>query len=145
LKNVGIPENYFCRNLEFLGGSWKNQGFLLAISEETYNQNVVPKLEFLWGLLKNQKLGFTISSRTYIKNVIPKFESIFGEAMKPIKIPMSELYHPDIVDTLMCTEEYSAEYGWKELPPFVFENFHECTRFILFMMQVYINFTLNFF
>ena len=51
-----------------------------------------------------------VSERTYIQNVIPKFESIFGKELKPIKTPMSEGYHPEVDDTPICTEEDSAKY-----------------------------------
>jgi hypothetical protein len=69
LKSVGIPKYYLGGNMEFLGEEWKNQG-----------------------------LGLAISAKTYIKNVIPKFEGLFGKEFKPIKIPMSEGYHPEVDD-----------------------------------------------
>jgi hypothetical protein len=73
LKSVGITEYnlggnvemWKCGNLEFLGEAWKNQGLQLALS-----------------------------ANTYIQNVIPKFEGLFGKEFKPIKTPMSEEYHP---------------------------------------------------
>jgi hypothetical protein len=36
LKFVGIPEYYLGRNVEFLGGEWKNQALGLALSAKTY-------------------------------------------------------------------------------------------------------------
>jgi hypothetical protein len=45
VKNVGIPEYYLGGNVEFLGGSWKNQGLGLAISAKTYIQNVIPEFD----------------------------------------------------------------------------------------------------
>jgi hypothetical protein len=35
LKSVGIPEYYSSKNVEFLGESWKNQAFGLALSAKT--------------------------------------------------------------------------------------------------------------
>jgi Reverse transcriptase (RNA-dependent DNA polymerase) len=61
LKNVGIPEYYLGVNVEFLGESWKNQGF-----------------------------GLSLSAKAYIQNVIPKFEHLFVKQYKSIKTPMSE-------------------------------------------------------
>jgi hypothetical protein len=75
LKSVGIPEYYFGGNVEFLGETWKNQGLELALS-----------------------------AATYIQNVIPKFEGIFGKEFKIIKTPMSEGYHPEIDDPLLCND-----------------------------------------
>jgi hypothetical protein len=81
LKSVGIPEYYFGGNVEFLGETWKNQG-----------------------------LGLALSENTYIQNVIPKFEGFFGKEFKPIKTPMSEGYHPEVDDSPLCTEDDSAKY-----------------------------------
>jgi hypothetical protein len=81
LKSVGIPEYYLCGNVEFLGETWKNQG-----------------------------LGLDISAKTYIQNVIPKFEGLFGKEFKPIKLLMSEGYHPEVDDSRLCTEDDSAKY-----------------------------------
>jgi hypothetical protein len=81
LKSVGIPENYLGGNIEFLGEAWKNQG-----------------------------LGLAISAQTYIQNVFPKFDCLFGKEFKPIKIPMSEGYHPEVDDSPLCTEDDSAKY-----------------------------------
>jgi hypothetical protein len=82
LKSNGIPEYYLAGNIQLLGHFWNNQG-----------------------------LGLGVSAITYIYNVIPKFESLFGKELKPIKTPMSEGYHPEVVlDTPMCTEEDSAKY-----------------------------------
>jgi hypothetical protein len=50
-----------------------------------------------------------ISKNLYPK-VIPKFESLFGKDLKPIKTPMSEVYHPEIDDTPMCIEEDCSKY-----------------------------------
>jgi hypothetical protein len=47
-------------------------------------------VEFLGEAWKNQGFGLTISANTYIQNVIPKFEGLFGRDFKPIKTPMSE-------------------------------------------------------
>jgi hypothetical protein len=74
LKSVGIPEYYLGGNMEFLEEAWKNQG-----------------------------LGLALSSKHYIQNVIPKFEGLFGKEFKLIKTPMSEGYHPEIDDSLLCT------------------------------------------
>jgi hypothetical protein len=79
LKSVGIPEYYLGGNVEVLGEAWKNQGLELAIS-----------------------------AKTYIQNVILKFEGLFGKECKPIKTPMSEGYHPEIDDSLLCTEDDSV-------------------------------------
>jgi predicted Ser/Thr protein kinase len=70
LKNVGIPEYYLVRNVEFLGETWKNQVLELAIS-----------------------------AKTYIQNVIPKFEGLFSKEGKSIKTPMSKGYHPEVYDS----------------------------------------------
>jgi hypothetical protein len=35
LKSAGIPEYHLGGNLEYLGESWKNQGFGLALSAKT--------------------------------------------------------------------------------------------------------------
>jgi hypothetical protein len=48
--------------------------------------------------------------KTYIQNVIPEFEGLFGKEFKPIKIPMSEGYNPEIDDSPLCTEDDSAKY-----------------------------------
>jgi hypothetical protein len=61
LKSVGIPEYYLGVNVEFLGESSKNQGLRLALSENTY-----------------------------IQNITPKFEDLLGKEFGPTKIPMSE-------------------------------------------------------
>jgi hypothetical protein len=74
LKNVGIPEYCLGGNVEFLGEAWKNQG-----------------------------LGLALSENTYIQNVIPIFEGLFGRDFKPIKTPMSEGYHPEVDDSPLCT------------------------------------------
>jgi hypothetical protein len=81
LKGVGIPEYYLRVNVEFLGEASKNQG-----------------------------LGLLVSAKTYIRNVIPKFEGLFGKEFKPIKIPVSEEYHPGVDDSPPCTEYDSAKY-----------------------------------
>jgi hypothetical protein len=75
LKNVGIPEYYLGRNVEFLGEAWKNQG-----------------------------LGLVIPTKTYIQNAIAKYEGLFGKEFKPIKTPMSEGYHPEVDDSPLCTD-----------------------------------------
>jgi hypothetical protein len=79
LNSVGIPEYYLGGNVEFLGETWKNQG-----------------------------LGLALSAKTYIQKVIPKFEGLFGKEFKAINTPMSEGYHPEIDDSPLCTEYYSA-------------------------------------
>jgi hypothetical protein len=81
LKSVAIPEYYLGGNVEFLGEAWKNH-----------------------------RLGLAITAKTYIQNVIPKFEGLFGKEFKPIKTPMSEGYHPEVDDSPLCTEDYSAKY-----------------------------------
>jgi hypothetical protein len=81
MKSVGIPKYYLGGNVEFLGEAWKNQG-----------------------------LGLALSAMTYVQNVIPIFEGLFGKEFKPIKIPMSEGYHPEIDDSPLCTEDDSAKY-----------------------------------
>jgi hypothetical protein len=81
LKSVGIPDHCLGGNVEFLGEAWKNQG-----------------------------LGLALSANTYIQNVIPKFEGPFGKEFKPIKTPMSEGYHPEGDDSPLCTEDDSAKY-----------------------------------
>jgi hypothetical protein len=81
LNSVGIPEYYLGGNVEFLGQAWKNQG-----------------------------LGLALPAKTYIQNVIPKFEGLFGKEFKPIKTPMSEGYHTEVDDSLLCAEDYSAKY-----------------------------------
>jgi hypothetical protein len=81
LKSVGIPEYYSDGNVEFIAEAWKNQGLQLALS-----------------------------TKTYIQNVIPKFEALFGKEFKPIKTPMSEGYHPEVNDSLLCTEDDSTRY-----------------------------------
>jgi hypothetical protein len=81
LKSVGISEYYLGENVKFLGES-----------------------------RKNQELGLALSAKTYIQNVIPKFEGLFGKEFKPIKIPMSEGYHPEIDDSPLCTEDDSDKY-----------------------------------
>jgi hypothetical protein len=81
LKSVGIPEYYSCGNVQFLGEGWKYQG-----------------------------LGLALSVKTYIQNVIPKFEGLIGKEFKPIKIPMSEGYHPEVDDSPLYTEDDSAKY-----------------------------------
>jgi hypothetical protein len=81
LKSVGIPEYDLRGNVEFLGEAWKNQGLVLALS-----------------------------ANTYIQNVIPKFEGLFGKEFKPIKTPMSVGYHPEVDDLPPCTEDNSAKY-----------------------------------
>jgi hypothetical protein len=81
LKSVGVPEYYLGRYVEFLWEAWKNQG-----------------------------LGLALSANTYIQNVIPKFEGLFGKEFKPIKTPISEGYHPEIDDSTLCTEDDSAKY-----------------------------------
>jgi hypothetical protein len=82
IKSVGVPEYYLSGNVKFLGESWKNQG-----------------------------LGLALSAKTYIQNVIPEFDCIFGKEFKPIKTPMSEVYHPEIEidDSPLCTEDDSAK------------------------------------
>jgi hypothetical protein len=79
LESVGIPEYYLGGNVEFLGEAWKNQGLVLAFSENTY-----------------------------IQNIIPKFEGLFGKEFKSIKTPMSEGYHPEVDDSPLCIEDDSA-------------------------------------
>jgi hypothetical protein len=74
LKSVGIPEYYLDGNVEFLREAWKNQALALALS-----------------------------AKTYIQNVIRKFEGLFGKEFKPIKIPMSEGYHPEVDDSPLYT------------------------------------------
>jgi hypothetical protein len=81
LNTVGISEYYLDGNIEILGEAWKNQG-----------------------------LGLAISAETYIQNVIPKFEGLFGKEFKPIKTPMSEGYNPEVDDSPLCTEDDSAKY-----------------------------------
>jgi hypothetical protein len=83
LKSVGIPEYYLGGSVEFLGKVWKNQG-----------------------------LGLALSTKTCIQNVIPKFEGLVGKEFKAIKTPMSEeyRYHPEVEDSLLCTEDDSAKY-----------------------------------
>jgi hypothetical protein len=60
--------------------------------------------------LKDQGLGLAVSAKTYIENIIPKFEGLFGKTFKPIKTLMSEGYHPEGDDSLLCTEDQSAKY-----------------------------------
>jgi hypothetical protein len=74
LKSVDIPEYHSGGNVEFLGEAWKNQG-----------------------------LGLALSANTYIQNVIHKFEGLFGKEFKPIKTPMREGYHPEVDDSTLCT------------------------------------------
>jgi hypothetical protein len=81
LKSVGIPEYYLGGNIELFGEAWNNQG-----------------------------LGLALSANTYIQNVIPKFEGLFDKEFKSIKTPMSEGYHPEVHDSPLCTEDYSAKY-----------------------------------
>jgi hypothetical protein len=40
-KECSIPEYDLGRSVEFLGEAWKNQGLGLALSEKTYNQNII--------------------------------------------------------------------------------------------------------
>jgi hypothetical protein len=65
---------------------------------------------FLREAWKNQGLGLALSENTYIQNVIPKFECRFGKEFKPIITPMSEGYHPEVDDSPLCTEDDSAKY-----------------------------------
>jgi hypothetical protein len=81
IKSVVIPEYYLGGNVELLGEAWKNQG-----------------------------LGLALSAKTYIQNVIPKFEGLFDKEFKAIKTPMSERYHPEVVDSLLCNEDVSGKY-----------------------------------
>jgi hypothetical protein len=81
LKSVGIPKYYLGGNMEFLGEAWKNQGLRLSLS-----------------------------AKIYVQNMIPKFEVLFGIEFKPIKTPMSEGYHPEVDDSPLCTEDYTAKY-----------------------------------
>jgi hypothetical protein len=81
LKSVGIPKHYLGGNVKFLGEAWKNQG-----------------------------LGLALSAKIYIQNVISKFDGLFGKEFKPIKIPMSEGYHPEVDDLSLSTEDDSAKY-----------------------------------
>jgi hypothetical protein len=81
LNSVGIPEYYLGGNVEFLGETWKNQG-----------------------------LGLALSANTYIQNVIPKLEGLFGKEFKTIKTPMSEGYHPEVDDSTLCTKDDSVKY-----------------------------------
>jgi hypothetical protein len=67
-------------------------------------------MEFLGEAWKNKGLGLALSANTYIQNVIPKFEGLFGKEFKPIMIPMSEGYHPEVDDSLLCLEDDSAKY-----------------------------------
>jgi hypothetical protein len=39
-----------------------------------------------------------------------KFEGLFGKEFKPIKTPMSEEYHPEVVDSLPYTEDDPVKY-----------------------------------
>jgi hypothetical protein len=68
--------------LNSLGEAWKNQGLELDL----------------------------FSSKTYFQNIIPKFEGLFGKEFKAIKTPMSEGYHPEVHESLLCTEDDSAKY-----------------------------------
>jgi hypothetical protein len=68
------------------------------------------KCRILGETWKKQGLGLALSAKTYIKYLIPKFEGLFGKEFKPIKTPMSEGYHPEIDDSPLCTEDYSAKY-----------------------------------
>jgi hypothetical protein len=81
LKSVGITEYYLGRNVELLGEAWENQG-----------------------------LGLALSAKTFIQNVIPKFEVLFGKEFKPMKTSISEVYHPEVDDSPLCTEDDSAKY-----------------------------------
>jgi hypothetical protein len=81
LKSVGIPEYYLVGNVEFLGEAWKNQ-----------------------------ELGLALLAKTYIQNVTPKFEGLFGKEFKAIKTPLSEVYHPEVDDSPLCTEDDSSKY-----------------------------------
>jgi hypothetical protein len=53
--------------VEFLGEAWKNQGLGLALSEKTYNQNI-----------------------------ILKYECLFDKDIQSIKTPVSEAYHLEV-------------------------------------------------
>ena len=67
-------------------------------------------MEFLGESWKNQGLGLALSARSHIQNVIAKLESLFGNEVRPIKTAMSEVYHPEIDDSPLCTDEDSAKY-----------------------------------
>jgi hypothetical protein len=80
-KSESIPEYYLGGNIEFLGESWKNQ-----------------------------RLGLDTSTKTYIQIIIPKFEGLFGKEFKPIKTPSNDGHHPEVDDSPLCMEDYSAKY-----------------------------------
>jgi hypothetical protein len=71
-------------------------------------------VEFLGGAWKNQGLGLTLSAKSYIQNIIPKFEvlfgGLFGKEFKTIKTPMSEGYHPETDDSLLCAKDDFSKY-----------------------------------
>jgi hypothetical protein len=73
-----------------------------------------PSFTFFWkDSHHDYKSRNSNSAKTYIQNVIPKFEGLFSKEFKPIKIPMSEVYHPEVDDSSLCTEDDSANYRLK--------------------------------
>jgi hypothetical protein len=76
----------------------------LGIPEYYLGGNV----EFLGDSWKNQGLRLAISARTHIQNIIP--ENLFGKELISVKTPMSEVYHPEIDDTSLCSDVDSAKY-----------------------------------
>jgi hypothetical protein len=57
-------------------------------------------IEFLRETWKNRTIGLAI-----------KVEDLFGKEFNPIKTPMSEVYHPEVDDSALFTEDHSANYG----------------------------------
>jgi hypothetical protein len=55
-------------------------------------------------------IWISIICKNLNRNGITNFESRFGGELKPIKTPISEGYHPGIDDTLIFTEENSANF-----------------------------------
>jgi hypothetical protein len=76
----------------------KNNGFL-----EYYLDG---KVGFLGNSKKESEIRISYIFKVLFTNVIPKFENLFGQELKPIKKPMSEVYPPEIDDSPMCIQEH---------------------------------------
>jgi hypothetical protein len=48
---MSMQKYYLEGNVELIGESWEKKGLGLALSAETYIQNVIPKFENLFGKL----------------------------------------------------------------------------------------------
>ena len=82
LKGIGRPEYYLGGNFIELNEHWSSENVRLALSAETY-----------------------------INNIIPKFEILFGQTLSTsYKTPMLEDYHPEVDDSAFCSDDDSSKY-----------------------------------